>query len=413
MGNLDSSITSDVYVLGAALPDYDSASGRLAARSPTGTLFVAKENATWSSITYLYSKNDGKTWSQISTGFGTPPTPPPYYQVQAVAADASEIAYVVFQKYDNLDDQYGAQQIYITSYTSGVTMNTQMVSDVGVYQGRAACALDPINNILHIVWSNVVDGARFLCYRHVHTSTNEWSPILTLQAGLSPSIAVSPLDNSIWIAWKQESGGMCNLMYCQNFMFADDDSFTASPPYTLNESNTLAQFNGRCSIGVDSIGHPHVVWDGRNMVEQNFNVYYSSYDGCVWSDPITLNQEYYSLGHNSSAPTLTIDQHNNINVLWRYAASSGVYIQGRALSVYGISDITSISSTNEVGSSVRSTTRFAEFPNTAWAVNAIPYYGYAFTYLLYDTSQDSYTLYYETVNLIWTYSAYRPVFRGS
>jgi len=69
------------------------------------------------------------------------------------------------------------------------------------------------------------------------------------------------------------------------------------------------------SIAVDSKGILHVVWAGRASGYDNFQIWYSKYDG-TWHKPVRISTYQYMEYDDQWYPSIAVDSNDNLHVVW-------------------------------------------------------------------------------------------------
>jgi hypothetical protein len=113
-----------------------------------------------------------------------------------------------------------------------------------------------------------------------------------------PSMAVDSWGH-VHVVWHDDTSGNNEVLYC----FYDGEAW--STPVNLSNDSTDSE---RADITVDANGHPHVAWKDHQSME----ILWTFYDGVSWSSPANISN---NAGY-SPCPSLAADDSGRVFVAW-------------------------------------------------------------------------------------------------
>jgi hypothetical protein len=117
-----------------------------------------------------------------------------------------------------------------------------------------------------------------------------------------PSIAVGD-QGKVFVVW-QHFSTQPSLIEAQIY-FSFFDGLNWSNEVAITDTNGT---DWTPEIGLDTVGHVHLVWGSYNDAE----IYYKSFDGSTWTKSIDISQ---TLGE-SYFPSLSVDKTNQVHIVW-------------------------------------------------------------------------------------------------
>ena len=217
---------------------------------------------------------------------------------------------------------------YAKSTNGGQTWTeTALTTDTTYIQMRPSIAVDASNN-LHVVWNGAHSGSpsnyqiRYIKY----TAGGSWDASPTnLTSGSysqdSPSIAVDS-SNNLHVVWSGAHSGSPSNYQIRYIKYTAGGSWDASPTNLINEPS---YWNVFASIAVDSSNNLHVVWYGYYSGSAYYQIRYIKYTvGSGWdASPTNLTSDSY----HQYSPSITVDESNNLHVVWcgQHSTSTSIY----------------------------------------------------------------------------------------
>ncbi len=269
---------------------------------------------------------------------------------------------------------------YAFQYTRSVNGNDFSV----VYQSLISVTMDASGN-LYCAWTKgpgYTSGHGAEVYVSMSADGGNTWPQTTRADSLNsfgddqnPSVAINPVDNSVWVAWDQTWNGLYNISishstnagatftgfanitnqhsdttvwpqlgidslgrmyvayeyfaytlgtYSLNWTWSDGGASWAAPQHI---PSTLVEGAYTPSLVVDSANRVHIVWyDHRLTSEGTFSVYYreSTTRGATWSPDLPVNQGTIQPGN---FPSIAVHG-NTVIVAWQSGSSLGYAISG-------------------------------------------------------------------------------------
>jgi len=234
-----------------------------------------------------------------------------------IAIDSSGNIHIVW--YGDISSSISIYQIrYIKSTDGGNTWTNPInITNESYSQFYPAIAIDSYNNI-YVVWEGSSVASPTLHQVRFSKSTdggNTWSNPIDITSGSypngSPSLAIDS-SNNIHLAFIGESSispSNFQIRYCKSL----DGGNTWSNPVNITNEN---YDQSEPAIAIDKLGNLHIVWDGENPTNPNYNQirYSKSTDsGTTWSSPLNITNDSNYVQHE---PRIAIDSSNIIYVIW-------------------------------------------------------------------------------------------------
>ena len=164
-------------------------------------------------------------------------------------------------------------------------------------------AVDGAGNV-HVVWADHTPGNYDVFYRSFDGVS--WSDPLNISINPGDSnIPAIAVGSHIHVVWTDITPGHFDILYSTSA-----DGVSWSDP--LNISNTT-DMSYDPKIALDGDGNPHVVWiDGGDEHRWwDYDIFYSTYDGVSWSDPVNIS----NTTGGSFDPDIAVG--SSMHVVWR------------------------------------------------------------------------------------------------
>nr|KXH75901.1 MAG: hypothetical protein AM324_05175 [Candidatus Thorarchaeota archaeon SMTZ1-83] len=184
------------------------------------------------------------------------------------------------------------------------------ISNTSLKSNRADMAVDR-NGHLHVVWGDfytIPNEPGDILYRHFDGDT--WSGTVSVSNDTTeswrPKIAVDTVGHPhvIWEDWGHWTRP--KIRYSR----FDGDSFTT--PFNLSDSLSGAHPFARIGgIAVDRLNNVHVVWSDE--ISGMLEVYHTKREGNSWSDPVNISNNQLGM---SAMPEIAIDSSDCLHVVW-------------------------------------------------------------------------------------------------
>ena len=167
---------------------------------------------------------------------------------------------------------------------------------------------------VHLVWEDDSPGIYEIFYKHSTDAGNTWSAPKRLtwnsEYSISAAVATGP-GNSVHVVW-------CQFISGKDFEIFYKGSFDGGTNWSGINRLTWNTNNGGDSWGpsviVDPLNRIHVVWYGRTVGTDDFEIFHkqSTDGGSSWSalHRLTWNSQ------NSLVPSITADSNSIVHVTW-------------------------------------------------------------------------------------------------
>lgn len=252
-------------------------------------------------VYYVYSTDNGSTWSEMVNVSCTDSA----VSVEAtLAIDSRDYLHCTWRQYEPDSNSF---DLYYSTYNGTLwtvpkNISQQYSSDnLGHYSSMVVDSRDYI----HVVWDlSTAPGDWDIFYSFYNDTV--WS--VPYQVSTSPyddafpALAIDHNDDLHLVWRKRVTDGP--------IMYTRYDGVSWTTPEIIA---TIPGGNSYSScIVVNSQGYPRVTWQG-GLPTDSGNVYYTDYNGVLWSKPLNLSNTIRASNHNS----LAIDSLDNLYVVWQ------------------------------------------------------------------------------------------------
>ena len=127
----------------------------------------------------------------------------------------------------------------------------------------------------------------------------------TLPSNAVPQIALDAGGNPhvTWYGWDGST---------QRIYYSENTGGGWSAPVNISTTSTS---NNAPQIALDALNHPHVTWNGKDALSVD-RIYYSAYNGSVWSTPVNISGTLPTSPTANYAPQIALDALNHPHVTW-------------------------------------------------------------------------------------------------
>jgi hypothetical protein len=260
-----------------------------------------------SEIFYVYSTNNGTTWSEM---MNVSRTDSQLSCEPTLAVDSNDNLHCVWQQCEigsYTFDLYYSMYDGI-SWSAAANITHQYCSFNASHY--SSLVVDS-NDRLHLIYEAPINVFDIF---YMHYDGVSWSEPISISqvpwdAGF-PCVAIDSLDN-LHVIWRE-------CIPNEPVMYTRYDGQSWSTPdaiaFILNKRVAYP-----CVV-VNSQGYPRVIWCGGTFSD-SFDIYYTAFDGSSWTSPLNLSNSAEESSYNSMA----IDSVDNLYVIWTELTDSCSY----------------------------------------------------------------------------------------
>ncbi len=167
-----------------------------------------------------------------------------------------------------------------------------------------------IHTVFSYRWANPYGDSAEIYYVYSTDNGLTWSEMMNVSqtdsaVSIEPTLAIDSQDN-LHCIWKQYDSD--SLSYDLYYSIYDGTSW--SKQQNITQQYAVPNVAHYPSMVIDSQDRLHVVYDAPFGY---YNVFYISYDGVSWSEPLNLS----NVPWDAAFPCITIDYDDNLHVVWR------------------------------------------------------------------------------------------------
>ena len=207
------------------------------------------------------------------------------------------------------DSQY---DISYKTYTNGIWSSVSRLTTGGINAGAGLAQLS--NGTIVLFWA-YKPASSYLIYYEMYTSPKGWSaPVQasnTVLNDTSPSVAVGR-DGTLWLVWTRTNStctGSCTDPAKQLYYKTLRSGVWSAE--TKLTSDTNQNWGSGVTVGKDNV--VRVVWSKGLGSLENYQVYYKTYNGTIWSAETKIVTSTSADEH----PSIMQDRNGTMWVFWQ------------------------------------------------------------------------------------------------
>ena len=252
-----------------------------------------------SEIFYVYSTDNGLTWSQM---MNVSRTDSQASYESTLAVDSQNNLHCVWKQW-NADSN--SWDLYYTMYDGVFWSQSKNITQQYASSNTShfSSMVVDSNDNLHVVYGAPINNYNIF---YIYYDGVSWSSPLNLSNvpwdADCPCIAIDSL-NHLHVVWRERITD-APIVYTYN------DGMSWSSPeavVTIPGGQSFAP-----CIVIDSQDYPQLVWQWGNLPSDTGDVYYSAFNGTSWSPPLNLS----NTTRESCYHSLAIDSLDNLYVVW-------------------------------------------------------------------------------------------------